>query len=386
MAALLSAVNAHDGTLPASVADQPVLAHQIAVLRNIGIRKFLIEVDSISGSLVAMADRLQQSGNSVEFIRSTFDLRSKLGGAETIIVQAEGVYIAPELLTDLLRQPGLFIATVDGRAENEAFERMDLNTRWAGVAVFPAKMAATIGELPGGWSMGSSLLRQAIQDNIPQRPLKQSHLQQGSIRHIQSMSSAEQLARDIMAKRAGREPGWIEAKLFARVAARISALLWRVASRVSLTDGVALMLGVGSVILATVGWPISATFAAIAAIFANNIRLAMGNGENAVGLSRWIEPAIWLLLLVALITAAASDAYQLKEGVFAGAMVGGLTILARQLRLPDWGRKMLQSPALIALMLIMITPVIGIADAAKALASAQLLLLVLAKWNHQPPV
>ena len=45
-----------------NAAGEPILAYQIAALRKAGISKFLIEVDSVPGSLLAMADRLKQSG------------------------------------------------------------------------------------------------------------------------------------------------------------------------------------------------------------------------------------------------------------------------------------------------------------------------------------
>ena len=382
--ALLSAAGSNeDSNYLISAGGQPVLAHQIAALRSVGISKFLIEVESVPGTLLAMADRLILSGCSVDFIRSAQDLRAKLGTGEIMIVQAEGVYIVPELLTTLLGNPGQFIVTVDGRAENEAFERMDLNTRWAGLAVVPANTVRSIGELPEGWSITSSLLRHAMQDGVAQRPLKQMHLQQGKFRRIDSVVGAEKLTVEMMTRRAGRESGFIEAKIFSPIAAKIASLLWPVRSRAMLADGSALVLSATSAGLAGFGWTASAAIAAIIAIFSNSVRLALGNAETGQGVSRLVEPVMWFLLVASLLLATIGEAYLASEGLFAGAIVAGLTLLARQLRLPDWGRKSLQSPALVTTSLLLVSLIGGLAVATRSVAIAQLLLLIIAKWSHK---
>lgn len=382
--ALLAAASASEGgaALP-NAGEQSVLAHQIAALRSVGVRKFLIEVENVSGALLAMADRLTKAGSSVDFIRSAQDLQTKLHGSDILIVLAEGIYIAPKLLATLLEHSGAFISTVDGRTENAAFERMDLNTRWAGLGVIPINSVAKIGELPEGWSVTSSLLRQAMQDNVQQLPLKQGHLQDGDLRRIDLAADAEKLTSEIMARRAAREPGFVEARIFAPVATKLASLLWPINARTALSDGATLLLAATSAGLAGFGFATGAAVAAVIAMLANAVRLALGNAEqNQRGLD-FVETVLWLLLALALMLATGADAYQPGEGLFAGGVVAGLALLARQLRLPEWAKKTLQSPALIALSLLLAYPVGGIAVAAKMLVIAQLLLLIVAKWDYK---
>lgn len=384
-AAILSVATGNDASGPSiSAAGEPILAHQIAALRKAGIHKFLIEVDSVSGSLIAMADRLTKSGCEISFVRSIHDVLDKIGDSDLVIVQAESVYIAQDLLVELFRLPGAFIATVDGRDENKAFERMDLNTRWAGLAITSVTTVANIGELPDGWSMTSSLLRQAMQDEVAQRALKQSELQDGRLRRIISVTDAETLATELMAERAGREPGLVETHVFTPFAAKIASSLWHTNSRSAYSDTVTVLLGVASVGLAGAGWITVAVGAAIAGIFANSVRLALGSEQSENELSRMITPAIWVLLGVALIWATSGDAYQTTDGAFAGGTVFGLAVLARHLRLPEWARKSLQSPALIAVLLLLMAPIAGVYAAAKLIGALQLCMLIIAKWNHKP--
>ncbi|MGB5076085.1 MAG: hypothetical protein WBO17_01230, partial [Sphingorhabdus sp.] len=80
--ALLSAANVANndkncvGGLALSLpGGDPLLAHQIAALRLLGIERFVIEVDTVSGALLSLADSLKRAGCSVDFVRSAADLQ-----------------------------------------------------------------------------------------------------------------------------------------------------------------------------------------------------------------------------------------------------------------------------------------------------------------------
>lgn len=384
-AALLSAVSASEaGTVLATVGGETVLHHQIAALRNIGIDQFLVEVDSVPGALLVMADRFKSEGCRFDFVRSPTDLQEKLPEVDRLIIQAEGIYINPDLLSVLTGRYATFLATVDERIENEAFERMDINTRWAGFAVVPISIVSGVAALPQGWSLTSSLLRQAMQDGIVRQALKQNHLQDGDLRRIDSFADVKKLADDVLAQRAGQEPGFIESGIFGPVATRIAPLLWRMKSHAEAVDITVVGLGLLSLGLAGYGWTASAVGSAIAAIFANSLRQIVSDVNQRTALKRWIEPTLWLLLGGALLLATAADDFRFSDGLFAGAVVGGLSILARHLQLPDWARRTLQSPALIAVSLLVFALMTGLATAAKCVGVAQIALLVVAKWNHKP--
>lgn len=386
VAVLSAAASSESGAPIPTIGGETILWHQISALRRVGIRKFLIEVDSVQGALLAMADKLTQEGNAVDFTRSAQDLQSKLGDADNIIVQAEGIYIAPQLLAALIEQNSKFVATIDGRSENEAFERMDLNTRWAGLAVLPAHTVERIGVLPDGWSLTSSLLRQAMRDGIAQQAVKQTHMQDGDLCRVDSPEQAEKLAHTILLQRAGQEPGFIEARIFGPLSAKFAPSLWRLDSRALLTNGTVVGFGVVSLALTGLDWTAGAIGAAIAAIFANSLRQTVNDSDLGNSLDGWIEPILWTLLSAALIRATTTDVLQFGDGLFAGCVVVGLAILARHLRLPDWAQKALQSPALTALSLLLLSSTAGIASAAKWVGAVQLALLIAAKWDHKPKV
>jgi hypothetical protein len=384
--ALLSTATADTGGSISLAIDggETILAHQIAALRHIGISSFLIEVDTVPGVLIALADKIRDKGCRVDFIRSAHDLQDKLGLDETLLVNEEGVFIAPELISSILAKSGSFIATVDGRDENANFERMDLNTRWAGLAVFGKETIAGLGSVPDGWSISSSLLRQAMQDGVPMRAVKQTHIQQGDLRKISSPADIEILTKQILLNRSARERGFIESVIFGPAVTRLVPLVWRSASGLALLGGATVMTAAVSFGFAALGWTGIASASALVAIFMNSVFAVAHDPGLDGGAAKWIGPVIWSLLAIAVLMAVRNSGYQIVDGIFSGAIMVGLALLSRQLRLPEWAEKILVSPALIAILILFLTLFSNLAQATKWISLVQLALLITAKWSYKP--
>lgn len=385
-AALLSAAAANENkeVALATVGGKTLLEHQVSALRQAGIKRFFVEVDNVPGALIALADNIRQTGCSVDFVRSAQDLQALVGEGEHVLVLAEGVFIAPPLILSFAAEPGLFIATVDGRDENDAFERMDLNTRWAGLALVDNRTIKALGVLPDGWSMASSLLRQAMRDRVAQHMLKQHHLQSGDIRKITAGDSSDELTRQILSTRMEREPGFIESRIFAPLSQMLASRIWKYRSGNNMLEGGMLLFGVATVALAITGWPLAAFGTAIIMLFTRSVRLVTYDPDLDQAASKWVEPLIWALLAGAVFAGSTIDGYRTTDSMFAAAMMVGLALLAMQLRLPKWAEKTLKSPTLLTISALLVTVPLGFAAAAKWISVAQLILLLAAKWTHKP--
>jgi hypothetical protein len=391
--ALLSAANATgDGQNAAAgvamtlAGGEPLLAHQITELRRHGIVRFLIEVDSVSGALLALADKFRNRGCSIDFVRSASDLQPFLRLNESVLVQSEALYLSSGLLEALLAETKPFIATLDGRDENASFERMDLNTRWAGLAVIGASTVSLLGALPEGWSITSSLLRQAIQDRVRFVPLPQQQVQTGELRLISTAADAASLSQQILIGRGRRHSGFVETNMFGPMAVRFAPYIWQSPSGSNLIDASALVFAGASLGLAAIGWNISAISTAIFTIFLNIVRTTTRDPEQNSGIARYIEPIIWLFLGIGAVVAARGDFSYSSDGTFAALIMIGLALLAQQLSLPNWAQYILKSPALLAVTALIVTPFAGFAQAAQWIAVTQLCALILAKWAHKLPV
>lgn len=385
-AALLSAATAHEDNqiALANVGGKTLLEHQISAIRQTGIKRFFIEVDNVPGALIALADSVRQTGCSVDFVRSAQDLQTLVVEGDRVLVLAEGIFMAPQLILAFATDPNLVIATVDGRDENEMFERMDLNTRWAGLALVDARTIKALGVLPDGWSMASSLLRQAMRDQIAQHMLKQHHIQSGDIRKIDSGDSSDNLTRQILSTRMAREPGFIESRIFAPLSQILASRLWKYRSGKTVLEGGILLFGGSTIALAMAGFPLTAFATALLALFIRSLRLVAYDPALDHAAPKWVEPLSWVLLAGAVFAGSNIDGYRTIDSMFGAAMMVGLALLAMQLRLPKWAEKTLQSPALLAISALLMTVPLGFATAAKWVSITQLILLLAAKWTHKP--
>ncbi len=355
--ALLSAINTgreqgHGGSALLQVVGAPLLTFQIQQLVAAGIRKFLVEVDVVSGAIAAVADQMKQRGISVEFVRFPKDLQDCLGAGELLFVMSEGVIANDDLLAEMIAQPLVYIVTVDGRKENEIFERIDLNSFWAGLALFDHRSIAAIASLPEGWNIGSSLLRQALQDSIVHRPLSQDLITSKLFRRVLHQDDANDLTKKMLTHRAHDADGFMEAKLFGPVAAKLAPLFWNAPTPRQ-------MLGIGSMLtaaaaaeFATIGAAALAMAALLAALFLIKLQDMIGDRDRRGPLMRLFGGVIWAGFAVTIFLISWGAGRGSFSALFAPMVMLALMLYAVKSRLTPRQKALIASPALATILLL----------------------------------
>ena len=380
-AALLSAASSDmrgDSEIPAlfDIGGEPLISHQIRILRQFGINHFFIEVDQVPGSLLTACDKARHNGATVELVRSAQELAEKLPQDFGLFTLAEGVVADPKLIAEMTGNPAQFVATVDGRDENSGFERMDLNTRWAGIARFNRGTVSSVASLPEGWSIASSLLRQAMQQGVVHKPLKQVQLQDQKLCIVAAPEDADAMTGKLLSARASRVGGIVEARLFGPAAKWLTPKIWHhdfVKTAIPVTSCLAAF---GSAALAWFGHDGSAALAALLAIFGLSLLTTMTSREEGGLLHRVSAPLIWMSLSLALGTALWRSSGTVLFDLFPGVMLVGLLILSRQLLLPSWAHMLLASPALAVFILLIFGVFGGVAAGAVLLSICYLATLI----------
>jgi hypothetical protein len=342
----------HLGAQRQDVAGGSLIEYQIATLARAGVRHFLIEVDTINGSLVALADRSRGKKLTVDFVRSGADIEHYTQIGDRIWVQSAQVYIQLGLVETLLKTADNFIATVDARDENAAFERIDLNTRWAGVSVVGPETIAMLRDLPHGWSIISSLLRQALLAKVSARPLSQQHVNNGTLTVLSGAQDFSELNRQILRRRVASRAGFVEARLFGPILARVVPIIWQSPTAVMVTKCASPILAAIAVALGLTSFPTAAAVMAFLSIAANALRLAATDDADGGDKVHILSFATWALIIFAMFGAAFMSAPYYESGLFAAFAVAALTFLTRRMTLPDWAKQLLHSPATLALFAI----------------------------------
>jgi hypothetical protein len=385
--ALLSAASVVDGGSATGqgralqhIAGQSLLARQMQALQHAGVSTFLIEVDTIPGELLNLADDFRNRGVRVEFVRSAKDMQALVKPEHMLVVQAEAHYFSTFIVEELVSKSAPFIASVDGRDENASFERIDLNTRWAGFAIIEGSMARSMAELPDGWSIASSLLRTAVQGNVRLEPIAQATVQSGAIMPVSGQADADRIVTQMLSERSRRPEGFIERYLFAPTAKILAPTIWRTPRGEAAVGISRVVLAVGSVGLALLDWNVAAASLALLAVFLHTVfKVISGVGEDTTR-DRWQGKALWAAIVFSALAIAWTHADYGSDPLAFVLMSTGLSLLSHKVALPRWSAGLLKSPALLVSTMLVAIMASAFVPGVKLIALTQLGLIIAALY------
>ncbi len=307
---------------------QPAVHHLIKMLEKQGIDRFFIGVDSVPAALLAYRDDAARTGLSINFVRNPQELAAQSADLERILLLRADLHWNADVIALAQAQDRSFVATVDERPENAAFERIDLSHRWAGLAVLENRMIRSMPELPDGWDMASAIMRHAVQSGVTFLPLAQSDLANGSGMPLGGRTKAE-IAQSLLASVNSGPDQDVDAFLLSKPAAALVSRLWDISWGRDAGYALFPVLALIAALLAAMHFGVAATIIAIAAIGAGHVRQIVGTIEyrgdhrDPVALASWALIAAILLLLLFRTTFLGMD------GIFLGLLLAGFAWLGR---------------------------------------------------------
>ena len=349
---------------------RPMIHHMIKALQSAGITQFCVGVDTVPGALLAYRDEVAKEGLELRFVREPSAMATLLGtDTRALVLRADTIW-DEGLIDRALQHDRPLIATVEERSENQMFERIDLNSRWAGMAILDRRSLAALTQLPEGWDMASALLRQGLQDNVTLWPLKQREIQEGHVRRLENAGDLA-AARSLLMALPTRGPTTLESKLFSNGFIRIAPAIWSVPWGSRLAAFSFSGLSLIAALLAVTGFSLAAPVAAIGAILASLIRNIVRSAEYRSARSDWVGMVSWALLTAALIAVLKLTEPSFFEAGFLGLTLTGLSLVSAK-RNHDAKYRLL-SPLVIVLALIFGTLAGGADWAVKLLISGEII-------------
>jgi hypothetical protein len=349
---------------------RPFIHHLIKRLEALGIQRFFIGIDSVPGSLLTYGDEAKREGLDVQFVRNPGDMAASLPADSRILLQMADIVWDDKLVQSAMAENRPLVAAVEERAENQRFERIDLNHRWGGLAILPRASVEALTSLPDGWDMGSSLLRHALQDGISLWQVRQSEIQSGSVRAVGVETDAKALA-SIIDLQADNAPNALEKWTISPLIDRLLPSSWTTRWMRTAVEWTFPAASLMSGVLAWLDLSIESTVMALVAIFGASWRERVAHAEYRVGSRDWIGLATWLVLALALGLSLYNGYETPVEAAFLTATLGGLAIISRAAKF--W----LVSPLALALALLW-GQVAGLpGPTVRLLIVAQLALLIL---------
>jgi hypothetical protein len=202
---------------------QPFVFHQIKQLRRLGVTEIAVAVETVPPNLLALADRLAQDGEPITVLRNPAELAAFCPSGSALLLWSSDIWANDAVLKGLTCKTNNSIAVVAENLDNQAFERIDLHRRWAGLALIDGAIAARASDLAEGWSLDSALLRHSIQAGVADMPITEEALASGALRKLVGSQSLEDIGRLI-----GSAPAhatFVE-KTISRIAQPLLPLLW----------------------------------------------------------------------------------------------------------------------------------------------------------------
>lgn len=247
------------------LAGRTLLERQAEQARAVGANHILVMVATLPQDLTSAMDRIRTSGCPVTPLRSISEIPAHVGAQDQLMLVADGL-VAPEACYEALADanaPAL-LATPDNQAARD-LERIDGQTRWAGLALLPHSMVAQLGAVPDDWDIGSTLLRQAVQAGGHRIMCEAALFERGEVTIITNTAEASLITTSMLQQADFGGEGMGQRALFAPFARLVGPALLRQHVPTAALYGGALGLLAAGLTAAFFGQPLWAAVAGLLA-------------------------------------------------------------------------------------------------------------------------
>ena len=221
IAALLSATReAREPGVPLRatfwLAGRTLIERQARLAAAAGVKRVIIMVETMPGELAAAIERLRREGLDVVTARNAQEAAAALPGGGRMVMMADGFVGARSHLERLTDADRPALLTVADRGFDERYERIDGDTRWAGIALIDAELLRDAALMPSDWDVPSTLLRRALQTGV--QPLAVASEREGAeLAIVERRDDFAELQRRMLNSIAWASPNWMSRFLLAPV-------------------------------------------------------------------------------------------------------------------------------------------------------------------------
>jgi hypothetical protein len=234
------------GLLP--LAGTPLIEHQARRAVAAGAGRVLLLVDETPPELAAVVERLRADGIGTALCEGIDRIADALLPEDRVLLLADACLPDETQIRAALAQSSRAVTVLPDLPELAAFERIDAEARWGGLALVDGAHVAETAAMLGSWDPISTLLRRAVQQNAIRIPAGTAPILASD---VSALAAAEQ---QMMAATRTRPDDWIGRAVFAPIEELALPLLLsrRIGTRAVSLIGSALALGGGA--LAWTGW------------------------------------------------------------------------------------------------------------------------------------
>ncbi|HEX2762875.1 MAG TPA: hypothetical protein VHM92_03380 [Allosphingosinicella sp.] len=251
LAALIAAYHEADdpgGGLRATlgIAGRTLLERQAMIASGAGAQLIVIVVERVMSSLGAALDRLRAEGLEVVLARNAEEAAEAVHPTDRLLLMGDGVVTPEAAVRRLLTAGGHAILTVaDVRVDNR-YERIDAQSRWAGLALIDGQMLKDTAAMLNDWDLQSTLLRRAVQAGARQIAVRGANEDDLPVA-AEAADDLAELEAQILAGAHVRRKDWVSRYLLSPVErAATAALMPSAVTPTAIGLGAALLMVLGA--------------------------------------------------------------------------------------------------------------------------------------------
>jgi hypothetical protein len=211
LAALISAYHesGEPGHLRATLplAGRTVLERQARLAAAAGADPVVIVVERLPAALTAAVERLRRDRVPVRLARNAEEAADAVDAFDRLLLVADGAVLTQAQHLRLAGDEGEGVLTVPDGGYGELYERLDAQSRWAGLAVIDGARLKETATMLRDWDLQSTLLRRVLQAGA-------RHVAaEGAVAILDRYDDVAALERLIVAGADGGRTGWADRAL-----------------------------------------------------------------------------------------------------------------------------------------------------------------------------
>lgn len=270
-------------TLP--LAGRTVIERQARLAASAGANPVVIFVERMPAALTAAIERLRRDRVPVKIVRTPEEAADAVDPFDRLLLVADGAIIPAAQHVKLAAREGPAVLTVPDGGYGELYERIDADSRWAGLAAIDGALLRETANMLRDWDLQSTLLRRTLQAGAGHLPADGA----AAVAILDRDADLDELERRIIAGADAGNRSWVD---FALAPVERAATLVLIGSPISpqLVGFAAALLTALAAASFYVGWYWIGLFKLLAATPLEGIatRLARLRMQTGVRQSWWV--------------------------------------------------------------------------------------------------
>ena len=154
------------GTLP--IAGRSLLERQGRIAAAAGAEALLVVTDPKAPAVLATAERLRRDGLQILLVNDMIEAARALEPGDRVLFMGDGALVDEDEVARVAEAEGFALLTVPDEDFDDRFERIDGDSRWAGVGLVTGQLVRHTAPMLQDWDLQSTLLRRAVQEGARQ--------------------------------------------------------------------------------------------------------------------------------------------------------------------------------------------------------------------------